>query len=834
MGIFFDTPFFALAVAGALTGLTVTLGIRRVFGRGASAFIRIFTVLFALFAVSSPSILATGSPPRIVFLIDESPSMTAYMPAVERFIRQSTATFPRSCLVDAIGFSGDERVILDGVRGGTDRPVTLTARIGRPFDPIAALNAAYFRIPADSSGIVVFYTDGKFDISSTPPPPPQHISVVLRPLPPVDASDVAITSISLPTSIAAGETASARIGIFSNINTRAHLIVLLDDMPVHTTDIYVTPGSIEHLVPVFVAQGGTHKVTAKITSEAPDSFISNDIFERAISVRGRPRVAVLHGEEDAEEAEHWRNLIGENAYTTTAIETLSAVGGVVVVNLPSERLPRGIESFVRRGGSLLITGGERAFDDGYKKVGYEVVSPLTPDSSGGKNTDIVFLIDKSGSLDRPLPASDLRAFSLVKMAVAATLDLTNRRTGIGCIAFDADEPRRLFGITNFIDKTALSSAQEAIAALSASGGTNLARGLNSAIKMLDSSKAERRNLVVFFDGETEGGNYIAEAERIKEMGVKVHWVAVGNANYDVLNALAKATDGRVLPLAERDWMNLPAVFKKLVEDATGDRVRVGSFDVATTEISENILQFKSILPDISAYNSTEAADNAKVLANCSSTAQPLIAVKTLGLGRTGAFASSLSIGWAENWLQGSGQNLLYSLCSYIFPSDAKRSAWLSIEERGSKVFLRADVFDDDGNPLLNRRVVVRIPGSEREKVELLSTNSGSYSALINLPRGVPFTGQLFVDDTESGEFALFVSGAGEYGVGEYRPERLRALAEALHGRFIEGPIEIRRAFPGRKSLLPILGLFLCILILIEAALAIPAVRRFASSLWRNR
>ncbi len=828
MDLFLEHPLAALAVVLAAFPAALLLGRRFFLPRLALPF-RILLLLTAAAAAAGPSAILPGASPRLVYLVDESPSMAGYLPALSRKVADEIASLPSSVRADVLGFCASVREAAVSLRGG-DRPsLRFRASSGRGFDFASALKAAWFRIPAGEPGLVVLFTDGDFDRSALPLPPP-GVEVVVRALPPVTVDDTAVSNLLFPERIPAGEPVTARVTISANRPGRAALELLCDGRTLASVSVETDKGTVEKAIPVRFSAPGLRTVLARVTTEMPDSFPGNDYLERTVLVTGPPKVAVFCPDEG--ERARWLELLGGRAETPIGRFDPFSYSGVLLADLPAAEVPEGLERFVKLGGGVFIAGGSAAFDDGYRRGGLKRISPFEPDPTGGKRVDILLLIDKSGSLDRPAPGSGLTCFQLLKNAVIASMELAGPAARIGCVAFDA-RPHLLFPLTSLRSPEERMEAQRKVAALRAEGGTDLSAALEKAAKILKADGADVKHLVVFHDGETVPGNYLETFRALASAGVKVHLVAVGRVNKRVMEEIREAARASLTVFGENDWADFPRRFRRMLDQLKGERVKKGPFSVSLAPAASVSLGVEGSLPPVGAVAAVRLAEDCPLFASCRPLGLPLAAGRIHGAGRCAAFASSLT--WSPAWRKGAGADFLKALLEWTFDTSRLARASLSLEERGDALILTALLTEPDGSPALGRKVFARLhlPNGEK-RVKLLSYAAGRYRCrLVGLSIPEAVTAVLEVDGREAGVFPLAPAGAGERAAGAFEPQALEALASALGGRYCSGSLRPERDLPGRRSLLPFLGLLFCLLLLAERAACLPALSRALRSLSRG-
>lgn len=140
--------------------------------------------------------------------------------------------------------------------------------------------------------------------------------------------------------------------------------------------------------------------------------------------------------------------------------------------------------------------------------------PVKFDSQKKRDTPalaLALVIDKSGSMSG-------ERIELAKDAAKATVELLNRNDKVGVVAFD-DGVQQLVRMQSATNRVRIMSD---IGRLKASGGTNIAAGLQSAYEQLAVTSARLKHIILLTDGISDSANIFSEvlpAMRIGDHGV---------------------------------------------------------------------------------------------------------------------------------------------------------------------------------------------------------------------------------------------------------------------------------------------------------------------------
>ena len=208
--------------------------------------------------------------------------------------------------------------------------------------------------------------------------------------------------------------------------------------------------------------------------------------------------------------------------------------------------------------------------------------------------DIVLIIDSSGSMDTNDP-KDLR-----KAAANQFIDLAEADVQIGIVDFDSHAVT--LASLAFADAAGKSKLKDAVAVIDASGGTNIAAGLQQGFAVLSDSTTftARKAAVLLTDGEDNDrkalnayvGNYVAEGWSVYTIGLD----AGGSVDRALLGAIAAETPEGEYYSVTLD--NIQSVYNKILAKITRksvltnlrgflnqdqEAIRTVAFDAAITQ-----------------------------------------------------------------------------------------------------------------------------------------------------------------------------------------------------------------------------------------------------------
>jgi uncharacterized membrane protein/uncharacterized protein YegL len=384
------------------------------------------------------------------------------------------------------------------------------------------------------------------------------------------------------------------------------------------------------------------------------------------------------------------------------------------------------------GGGLIMVGGEQAFGaGGWNGTELEAVLPVELDPPRDlklASAALVLVLDKSGSMNQPVAGTRASQQRIANEAAALAIESLRRESLVGVVSFDFfahvevelqrnDDPRRI---------------AERVRAISAEGGTNLAPALREAHRMLRTSDAQRKLVVVLSDGRSQTAKLDEIVLAMSESGIRLTTIAVGDeADQDTLRRLAQKGGGEFYPV--RNPRTLPRVLvdsvqvinKPLLKEVAFKpllRATGGALGAALREAPElDGLVITTARPDPDAV--VEATDPE---------GEPLLAHWQVGLGRVAAFTSDAGGRWSARWLEWPGFDAFWAQLSRTIARPAvspDAELLTSIENGQLKITLEAsqsegflDYLQVDG--------VVYAPNGKPLPVSLRQVAPGRYQASV--------------------------------------------------------------------------------------------------------
>ncbi|MFB6223093.1 MAG: VWA domain-containing protein [Haloarcula sp.] len=287
---------------------------------------------------------------------------------------------------------------------------------------------------------------------------------------------------------------------------------------------------------------GPHRVTATLSGD--DEYERNDEFYRSVRVVEQPDVLyVAPGEYPLQ---NYLNSLYNVSTATSVPADLDGYSAVVVQNTPSSSVGNvsALQEFVISGGGLVVAGGDSAYENGgYQSSTMATMLPVRAGNATGGESNIVLLIDVSGSSESGL--------SVQKAVALDVLDQLGDENRVGVVAFNYNAYRvsEMQPLGQNREETA-----EKIRRLNSGGATDIAIGLQGADELL----ADREGTIILLsDGQDTLGPPAAVANQLGREGTRVVSVGVGKqVGVATMRQIASESGGSYFAADETERLRL--------------------------------------------------------------------------------------------------------------------------------------------------------------------------------------------------------------------------------------------------------------------------------------
>ena len=811
-----------LALFLARNSLANLSSIRRAIGITA----RVLLITLVVLALAGLRFKTTSRDLALIFLVDVSASVKQDdRQEVIDLINGEIANAQARDYVGVVAFAREPSVELAPTRKeelGDWRITEISSNPARDYTNIsAALRLASALVPEDASARFVLLSDGNENLESYSTEAEllraSGVEVHTRAIGTTtdrghSRGEVAIRDLQVPESLAEGESFDLRATIDSTRDADATLRVYRNDSVVSERTVHVAAsGENVFVLPQRVEQKGFYSFRAELEAIESDGFVQNNSREAFAIVEGRPKTLYLYGDERPSSgivrvlAEgNFAAEIRPVAAVPTSLAGFQNFDLVVLDNVPASALTttqmKMVQAYVRDlGGGFMMIGGDHSFGPGgYYKTPIEETLPVSLDVRQKKHLPslaLALVIDKSGSMAGV-------KMQLTQEAASATVDFLSDRDSVGVIAFDS-QTYPVVNITKVEDKQSIIRQIESI---QAAGGTNMYPGLRSAFESLQSSDAQIRHIIVLSDGRSEGGDFRGIARSIREAGITLTAVAVGDdADIPMMMMLAEIGGGRFYAVDRPE--NLPRIFTREAALASRSTIIEEPFSprlVRPTQATNGIDWASA--PQLGGYVGTAERDSLSspaITSLISDKDDPVFAVWQYGLGRSAAFTSDAKPRWAAGWMNwpGFGQFWTQAFRDALRNKSAGGLA-PRIEISAGQGRVSVEATTPEGASRNNLRLRVRIIGPDLSTADITldQTAAGQYEGSFPAVARGAYLVSISEDAAGEGTITGAVNSySPEFSIASQEEDLLKQISEMTGGQVIRAGDARHDLFAGRST-----------------------------------
>ncbi|GHC60017.1 VWA domain-containing protein [Roseibacillus persicicus] len=812
------TPLWALLLIPVLgAAFFVSLVDRPPLMKWASFLCRIFAVLLLIFALCRPFWVRKSDDLHLVYLLDASESVeaTALREALQEIEKansrltadDSWSLFLFGATAKAMTPEEVETFVVECEKGQAD------AAFRSASDLEGALSEIRLAFPANKARRVVVFSDGAVEGNLDrvmAQLKDEQTDLRFRKMPGRTEPEAAIEEFEALTSVAfEGELTRLRVRLMANKTMKANLRILHRGVAVAEKGVELVAGktTVEN-VDVEMVTAGESVWEAELVPEE-DHFAINNKAALTISVRGRPRVLVIHDESEKMRAAA-RSLREQGIELDLrgarglpdSLRGMLAFDGIVLADVPATSLRpeqmRWLNDYVTKfGGGLVMLGSENSFGiGGYYRTPVEDVLPLVSRFEKEKEKPslaMVLVIDKSGSMSG-------EPIVMARQAARATAELLSGRDQIAVLGFDS-QPQLICDLTMASAQAQIASA---IDSLEAGGGTDLQPAMVQAREILEGASAKIKHVIAMTDGQTEPANLVELSQEMADAGMTVSTVALGGgAAGGLLSEMADAGRGRYYEAAEAQ--EVPQIFTRETMQASRSAIKEDLYASAPVTDHPMMAGYESVeFPFVLGYVMTRAKPTAQVLLAAES-GDPLLAVGRFGLGTGVAFTADLTERWGGEWLAWEGFG---SFWAQILRGSLKKDNSVGLGAKGEVANGRWQVEvlrnDEAGRPLgaVEWDAEVFDENGKSRPVELQEVGLGRYFASVEIGNAQRLAMRL--TDSVHGKSKTLqwaASYPAEYRLKQELPAQIATTIPFESAKIREGYQEVRV----RRSALPWFG-----------------------------
>lgn len=765
--------------------------------------VRCVLVSLIILSLAGMEIVKASDTTSLVFVVDQSSSISKNQQAIEQFIQDSLEYKTDKFKVGIVTFGKESLIeypldkdILFGKIETMPKPDFTNMESGLKF--------AYAMMPSETGKRIVLITDGVENVGDAF----SYGKTLARQGVTIDAAhidsdmgeDAQVSSVELPGMLYEGEEYDIRVVVDSTVS--------LSDVPLK---LYSEGGLIgEQRVElrkgqnIFLFRHSADKkgiVSYEAKIDVDDGYVNNNSMAGFTYVEGKPLIGIVEGKEgngneigkilDIGEVDY--ELIEVSSFPKT-FDALRRYSGLILVDVSLEDISEQEENFIENyvgglGRGLIVIGGDNSYAlGGYGGSTLEKVLPVDMDISSKAHIPsiaLMLVIDKSSSMEGG--KGGISKLDLAKEAAIRSAEVLRPVDTIGVVAFDT-LPSWVVNPTLAKDKEEIEAQ---IGTLTTGGGTDMYPGLSTAYDALLGTDAKLKHIIALTDGQSSPAQYDALLEKMEESGITLSTVAVGyDADKVFLENLAEKGRGRYYFTSE--FRDIPKIFTKEVYMAAESYVQNRAFYPAVASTSP-ILESIDSFPQLDGYLATSPKPRADV-ALISDKEDPILASWQYGLGKVVAWTSDMEGLWTGKLLgSDEGARLWLNAISYILPSSNSNDFKVDTRREGDRGEIVAKF--KEGMDEMEGKAVVVSPDGDRQEVALEALRPGEYGGAFDIDsQGVYAINVLNSNGEEligSVETALAVSYSPEYDIRDRQGDAfLERLTQNTGGRMLKEPSEV--------------------------------------------
>ena len=678
--------------------------------------LRVLGIVLLVLALCRPFVRDRGEDLHVVFLVDVSESISLQAArdslkeidtAIESLetgdswslfaVADGVRTFAATTDLDKVLEQWQDGVADDAFRSGS-----------RLADALLSTRLAF---PAGKARRVVLLSDGQetaFDedlAEAVGVLEAEQVDLHFAGVAGLDKAEAAVTLVEPSSPFAfEGEVVRIKVRVAANQPMTARLRMLHKGVAVQDAQIDLTAtAQNDFYMDVDMTTPGPSVWTAELLPEN-DYFPINNQLASTVTVRGQPRVLVIH--QDEKEMRPFSRALKEQEFDIDvrgkfglpeSLEEMLAFDCIILADVSATDLTVRQMDLLQKyvadfGGGLAMFGSDNSFGlGGYYKTPVEEVLPLISRFEKEKekpSLSMVLVIDKSGSMSG-VP------IALARQAAKATVELLGPRDQIAVIGFDSNAQV----VSDMRSAAERDAVQAAIDSLEAGGGTDVYPAMVVGRDMLDNAVTKVKHMIILSDGQTAQADHLGLTQAMADSGVTVSTVALGDgAARELMASIAEVGRGRYYETM--DPSTVPQIFTKETMQASKSAIKEDLYGVVQVGDHPMLAGYADAdLPFALGYVMTEPKPTAQVLL-AAETGDPLMAVSRFGLGVGLAYTSDVTEKWGGEWLawDEGGKFWAQVLRSIVRKSDAEG---LSVEGEVRDGVWRVDVTrrDPDRSPV---------------------------------------------------------------------------------------------------------------------------------------
>lgn len=559
--------------------------------------------------------------------------------------------------------------------------------------------------------------------------------------------EIRVVGLHIPDEVKVGAPFEVTANVWASHEDEVTFVLDQDDFPnplEPKKTVTVKPGENHIVFKSEAKRAGFSTYRLKMIGADHDTETKNNTTVMSTPVKGRPRVLYVEGGvmrhpgsahylEGALEHENIDVEVRGPRGIPTTTDELRRYDLLVISDVPARLMGlaemRAIESYVRDfGGGFIMTGGEDSFGSGgYQGTRIEKILPVRFDGETTRekpNIAVVLVIDRSGSMS----GAKIEA---AKESARATVEALDPSDLIGVVAFDS-QPTSIVRLQRAQYRLRISTD---IARLQPGGGTNIYPALEEASQILQMADAKVKHVILLSDGQAPYAGIADLCEDMRQAGITVSAVGIGDADRTLLTLVTDAGDGRLY--MTRDLGALPRIFMKETTEAKRSALIE---DLVTVSVKKRVDMIEGIniaaAPPLRGYVSTKAKDTSEVVL-VSNRNEPLLARWRVGTGQTAVWTSDVKNRWSVDWIRWQGFPKFWAqVVRSTMRHKVATSYDLSASVEGGRAHVVVDAIDASEDLVNDLDTTLEISDplghAEKQTVPMHQTAPGRYEAKLEV------------------------------------------------------------------------------------------------------
>lgn len=691
--------------------------------------------------------------------------------AARAFLVKAQAQRGPDDLLGIVAFDGRALAVAMPTRGGIEaRAVDVQSAEGS--DIAGAMRYAAALIPPDTAGRLILFTDGN-PTTGDAIAAAREVSGRAGGGTPIDVvpieldatQEVMVESVDTPPRALPGATITVRVSLLSTTKTSGTLqlthqgdaVDINGSEPGFGRRINLEPGRHVELITTALPAGIIHKFHAAFEPDhdaqghtVGDTRVENNSADALTMTSGKGSILLVDGvniQGGPGGGGALARTLKESGVEVTVMSPEALPGAstdlqefdlVILENVPAELVSlsaqKALVEHVRdMGAGLVMVGGPDSLGaGGWKGSELEPILPVKlelPERLVQPDAAVIFIMDNSGSMGRPVMGSIYSQQEIADQSAALAVRTLSKKDLVGVIVFNMDTEV----IVPIGPNSDPKGTADKILAIGAGGGTNMGPALEEAGKQMATVKASVKHIIVLSDGRSLGFETLPEqAEKIRtQTGAMITTISVGD-QADEKNMADIADRGGGKSFVVNNPNLLPKFFLKAVRVVRTPLVREGTFQPVILPVASPLTVGLESPPPLRGLVLTQRRPEPTIAYSMTTpTGEPLLAHWNVELGKVAVFTSDASK-WAKDWINWPGYRQMWLQIAKAMTRVRSESPFeLNVEVVDDWLNIRMDTTGRDGKPVDGLTVPVSVTTPSGETSTTLSqTAPGVYEGRV--------------------------------------------------------------------------------------------------------